>query len=64
MVETLLTPDELAGRWNASKSFVYLLSSSGRLRKVKLGNLLRFRLSDVQDYERKNTIEIREPIEV
>ena len=61
-VEPLLTVDQLARRWNASKSLVYLKSSAGELRKVKIGNLLRFRLSDILAYEQENTVDSREPI--
>ena len=60
----LLTPNELVARWNCSKSYIYLLSSSGKLRKVKIGHLIRFRVEDVEEFENLMIVEAREPIMV
>jgi excisionase family DNA binding protein len=60
----LLTPDDLVSRWNCSKSYIYLLSSSGKLRKIKIGHLIRFRIEDVEEFENRNTVEMREPFAI
>jgi len=59
-VDPLLTPDDLRCRWKSSLSKIYLMSSAGELRKVKIGNLLRFRLSDIGAFEQEHTVNSRE----
>ena len=64
MANDLFTVDDLARRWQASKSLIYQASSAGRLRKIKIGNLVRFREQDVLDFEEQNAVEARQEIEI
>lgn len=61
-MEKLLTAEEAAEILNLSKSMVYLLSSTGRLRRVKIGNALRFRREDLVSFVERHTEEEREPV--
>jgi predicted DNA-binding transcriptional regulator AlpA len=50
--EVLLTTDDLAARWQATKSSIYGLRYLGKCPPaVKLGRGLRFRLRDVEAWE-------------
>lgn len=60
----LRNADEAAKILGVSKPMVYLLSSQGRIRKVKIGGALRFRLEDLEDFINANTIEPRKPMKV
>jgi excisionase family DNA binding protein len=48
----LLTVDELAERWQLLPSQVYRLARNGKLPTVKLGRYRRWRLEDVEQFER------------
>ena len=48
---TLLTPDQLAERWQCQRTHIYRLAREGKLGSVKLGRLYRFRLADIEDFE-------------
>lgn len=59
--ERLLTESELIDRWQMQEQhpkFLYRLRTSKskkqKLKSVKIGNQVRFRLSDVQDWEERN----------
>jgi len=58
----LMTVDEAAQFLRLSKSMIYLLATSGRLRKVKIGAALRFRRGDLEDFVNRCTQNEREPI--
>jgi len=48
----LLTADALAERWCVKPSQVYRLSRGGHLPVVKLGRYYRYRLDQVEEFER------------
>ncbi len=47
----VLTPDELADRWQIPKSHVYRLTREGRIPVVKLGRYYRYRLDQIEQFE-------------
>ena len=47
----MLTPDELADRWQIPKSHVYRLTREGRIPVVKLGRYYRYRLDQIEQFE-------------
>ena len=63
-MKSLLTVDDVARRLGSSKSLVYQLSSSGRLRRVKIGQLLRFREEDVEDFIDQHILDPLEQITI
>ena len=53
-MENLFQDTDLAARWGVSKEFVRRASRKGakpRLKFIRIGNRLRFRESDVTEYE-------------
>lgn len=52
MSEQLLTPEELAARWNVPTSFVWTKSRAGVIPNVKLGRYYRYRLDAIEAFER------------
>lgn len=48
----LLTADELAARWQVPKAHVYRLSREHRIPTVRLGRWRRYRLDDIDAWER------------
>jgi excisionase family DNA binding protein len=50
--DVLLTPDDLAAKFNVRKTWIYIKVESGELPHVRLGRYLRFRLVDVEAYLR------------
>jgi excisionase family DNA binding protein len=48
----LLTPEQLAERFGVLKSQVYRLAREGDLPCVRIGRYVRFRLEDVEQFER------------
>ena len=64
-MENLLTLDDLAERWGVSKAYVYQLSASRRIPKLKLSRgVVRFREQDICAFETEHLREAREPITV
>jgi excisionase family DNA binding protein len=51
-VSQLLTADQLAERWQVSKSQVYRLSRERYLPTVHIGRYYRYRIEAVEDWER------------
>jgi excisionase family DNA binding protein len=51
----LLTVDALARRWQTSKVTLWRMRRLGRIRAVKIGRGVRFRLSDVEKLEQDAT---------
>lgn len=53
MTTRLLTPEQLAERWQVPKSQVYRLARDGRLEpaSVKLGRYVRFLADKVEEFE-------------
>ena len=49
-----LTVEELAERWKVSRSYIYnrLSNKSFPVKPKRFGRLVRFRLKDVEEYER------------
>ena len=47
----LLTPDQLADRWQCQRTHIYRLAREGKLPSVKLGRLYRFRTADIEAFE-------------
>jgi excisionase family DNA binding protein len=50
--DALLTPDELAARWQVPRSHVYRLTRDGLLPAVRLGRYYRYRLEGIEQFER------------
>ena len=48
-----LTAVELAERWRVQPWAIYELVRDGRLRALRIGRRVRFRISDVEAYEEK-----------
>lgn len=48
-----LTPKELAARWRLALASVYRLKDAGQLPYYQIGGAVRFRLADVEAYERE-----------
>jgi excisionase family DNA binding protein len=51
MSEKLLTPEQLAERWDVKKSQVYRLAREGRIPVVKIGKYYRFRVDAIERWE-------------
>jgi excisionase family DNA binding protein len=51
MSDRLLTPEELAERWQVSKAHVYRLTREDKIPTVKLGRYYRYRLDAIERYE-------------
>jgi excisionase family DNA binding protein len=51
MSDRLLTPEELAARWQVSKAHVYRLTREDKIPTVKLGRYYRYRLDAIERYE-------------
>lgn len=51
MSARLLTPEDLAERWQVSKAHVYRLTRDDRIPTVKLGRYYRYRLDAIERYE-------------
>ena len=49
-MEKLLTIDELCKNLNVKKSYIYNLTFSKQIPFFKLGNLLRFKSSDIENW--------------
>lgn len=50
----MLRYEDISKRWNVNVSFVRNLVYSGKLKRMKLGHRrVRFRLSDIEEYEKK-----------
>lgn len=49
----LLTPADVAERWQVPKTHVYRLTRESQLPVVKLGKYNRYRLADVEEFEAK-----------
>jgi len=47
----LLTPEDLAGRWQVSKAHVYRLTREDKIPFVKLGRYYRYRLDAIERFE-------------
>lgn len=50
--ESLLTPEQLAERWQVKVTFVYYLARKGDIPSVQLGRYRRFRLDQIEEWER------------
>lgn len=51
MTKQILTIDELAERWQVSRSNLYPLCRQGKVPGFKVGQQWRFNLSVIEDYE-------------
>jgi excisionase family DNA binding protein len=51
MSDRLLTPEQLADRWQVSKAHVYRLTREDKIPTVKLGRYYRYRLDAIERYE-------------
>ena len=60
----LLNVDQACEILSISKPTLYMLSSQGRIRKVKIGGALRFRLSDLEKFIQEHVVEPREELVV
>jgi excisionase family DNA binding protein len=49
--QRLLTPDEIADRWQVSRKKVVQLAREGRIPVVRLGRFPRFRLEAIEAWE-------------
>ena len=61
--ERPLTLDEAARHLDLSKSFVYKLTSSGKLTHYKTGKRLYFRRADLNSYLLQNRVRLADEIE-
>lgn len=52
----LLTPAELAERWQVSKAQVYRLAREGRIPVVSVGRYYRFRIDAIEAWERSGEV--------
>ncbi len=52
MTKQILTIDELAERWQVSRSNLYPLCRQGKVPRFKVGQQWRFKLSVIEAYER------------
>jgi excisionase family DNA binding protein len=48
--EPLLTPEQVAGRLNVQKSWVYRAARNGTIPAVNVGRWVRFRIEDVEAF--------------
>lgn len=55
MDTALVDVGAVARRWGVRAMTVYRLVESGRLRAVRIGRALRFRLADIEAYEARHT---------
>jgi excisionase family DNA binding protein len=53
----LLTAQQVAERWQVEASQVYRLARAGRLPCVRIGRWRRFRLEDVEEFERTGGVD-------
>jgi excisionase family DNA binding protein len=51
MTGRLLTPEQLAARWQVAKAHVYRLTRDDKIPTVKLGRYYRYRLDAIERYE-------------
>lgn len=51
----LLTAQQVAEKLQISKQTIYQMKSEGRIPFVKIGNSLRFRPKDIEDWIRKSS---------
>ena len=51
MSARLLTPEDLADRWQVSKAHVYRLTREDKIPTVKLGRYYRYRLDAIERFE-------------
>jgi excisionase family DNA binding protein len=49
----LLTADDVAERWQVSRSQVYALARAGKVPTVAIGRYYRFRLEELEEWERR-----------
>ena len=51
----VLTVKQLAKRWEVSESYIYNRLSAGTfvIRSFRIGRLVRFRIEDVEEFERR-----------
>jgi excisionase family DNA binding protein len=49
--DKLLTPEDLADRWQVSKAHVYRLTRAGEIPVRKLGKYYRYRLEAIEAFE-------------
>jgi excisionase family DNA binding protein len=57
MSERLLTPEQLAERWQVQKSQIYRLGREKKIPVVRLGKYLRFRLDHIEAWENGTPID-------
>lgn len=50
--DRLLTAEEVAQRWQVPRAHVYRLGREGRLPTVRLGRYMRWRLDELEAFER------------
>ena len=50
----LLTPDDLAARWQVARSHVYRLAREDQIPAVRLGKYVRFRVDAIEAFELDN----------
>jgi hypothetical protein len=53
---SFLTPAALRERWAVSNMFLWRARRDGKLKSVKLGKHVRYRVTDVEQYEAKRLI--------
>jgi excisionase family DNA binding protein len=55
MSDRLLTPEQIADRWQVPRSQVYRLTREGRIPTVPIGRYYRYRLDAIEEYERSGS---------
>lgn len=54
--DQLLTAEQLSDRWQIPKSHVYRLTRSGAVPAVRLGKYYRYRIDDIERWEREGGV--------
>jgi len=59
MNDEYLSPNEFSKLLKASRPYPYLLASRGLISYYKIGKLIRFKLTDVQEFLERSRVEKR-----
>lgn len=54
MTSVLLTPQQLADRWQISYKHVWRLSREGKIPSIRLGKYYRYSLAAIEEFEREH----------
>ena len=60
VIQKYLSLSEISKRWAVSPVFVRRMAKSGELPAVRLGRILRVKISDLEQYEKKKADEFKQ----